>query len=69
MGNLPWVLLGVCTGRFFWGDKSDRSGFKSVSAESGSCGIGSCKAESKLHGTAPVQSFPVRCFVQSVCKK
>jgi len=34
--------------------------FKSVSAESGSCGCGSCEAESEVHGTASLESFPLR---------
>jgi len=35
-----------------------------VSAKSGSCGVGSCDAESELHGTAPLSS----CFLSDVVK-
>ena len=42
--------------------------FKSVSAESGSCG-GSCEAESEVHGTAPLLSRFLSGDVKSVSKK
>jgi hypothetical protein len=54
---------------FFWGDKSEGSEFKSVSAESGSCGVGSCEAEPELHGTAPLLSRFLSGVVKSVSKK
>ena len=42
---------------------------KSVSAESGSCGVGSCEAESELHGTAPLFSRFLSGIVKSVSEK
>jgi hypothetical protein len=53
----------------FWGDKSEGSEFKSVSPESGSCGVGSCEAESELHDTAPLFSCFLSGVVKSVSKK
>ena len=46
------------------GDKSEGSEFKPVNVESGSCGVGSCEAESELYGTAPLLS----CFFSGVVK-
>ena len=43
--------------------------FQSVSAESGSCGVGSCEAESEVHGTAPLLSRFLSGDVKSVSKK
>jgi len=40
-----------------------------LSAESGSCGVGSCGAESELHGTAPLFSRFLSGVVKSVSKK
>ena len=40
-----------------------------MSAESGSCGVGSCEAESEVHGTAPLLSCFLSGVVKSVSKK
>jgi hypothetical protein len=51
------------------GNKSECTEFKSVNGESGSCGVGSCEAESELHDTATLFSRFLSGIVKSVCKR
>jgi hypothetical protein len=53
---------------FFWGDKTEGNEFKYAMKGNQIC-VGSCEAESELHGTATVfRRFPSG-VVKSVCKK
>jgi hypothetical protein len=51
------------------GDKSEGSEFKSVRAESGSCGGGSCAAEPEQHATAPLFKRLLSGVVKSDARK